>query len=76
MNIMLDRSGRIVVMDFGLAYPLDAEPITAAGAALGTLAYMSPEQNWSTKVHRKASTLETSRRCSWKRRFDPTTACK
>lgn len=43
-NIMLDKSGRAVIMDFGLAYQPDAEQITAEGEVLGTLAYLSPEQ--------------------------------
>ncbi len=43
-NIMLDTSGRAVIMDFGLAYQPDADQITAEGEVLGTLAYLSPEQ--------------------------------
>ena len=43
-NIMLDRSGRSVVMDFGLAHHPEVDHLTAPGEALGTLAYFSPEQ--------------------------------
>ena len=43
-NIMLDRLGRAVIMDFGLAYQPDSDQITAEGEVLGTLAYLSPEQ--------------------------------
>ncbi len=43
-NIMLDRSGRAVVMDFGLAYHPQSDEITAEDDVLGTLAYLSPEQ--------------------------------
>lgn len=49
-NVMLDRSGRVVVMDFGLAYRPDAEAMTASGEALGTLAYLSPEQARGERV--------------------------
>ncbi|HVQ30460.1 MAG TPA: serine/threonine-protein kinase, partial [Vicinamibacteria bacterium] len=42
-NIMVDRLGHPLVMDFGMAYRPGAQKLTAAGSVLGTLAYLSPE---------------------------------
>ena len=49
-NVLIDRDGRPVVTDFGLARAADvtetpdAEPITRSGAVVGTPGFMSPEQ--------------------------------
>src|SRR3984893_17952654 len=43
-NIMRDKAGRILVMDFGLARTLEGEGMTQTGALVGPMDYMSPEQ--------------------------------
>ncbi|MEK7795575.1 MAG: SUMF1/EgtB/PvdO family nonheme iron enzyme [Candidatus Hydrogenedentota bacterium] len=44
-NMMIDKTGRLRVMDFGLALPLsEATKLTQAGTTMGTAHYMSPEQ--------------------------------
>jgi len=41
-NIMQENSGRILVMDFGLARTMEGDHMTQTGALVGTMEYMSP----------------------------------
>ena len=45
-NLMLDRWGKLKVMDFGLARALGHQPITVAKTLVGSIYYASPEQIW------------------------------
>ncbi|TWT85527.1 Serine/threonine-protein kinase PrkC [Posidoniimonas polymericola] len=43
-NLLLDRSGRVWVTDFGLAKMINQDDMSRTGELLGTLRYMAPEQ--------------------------------
>ncbi|HTM41366.1 MAG TPA: tetratricopeptide repeat protein [Terriglobales bacterium] len=53
-NIMRDASGRIVVMDFGLARSLESDGMTQTGALIGTMEYMSPEQGLGQELDQRS----------------------
>ncbi len=43
-NIMLDKTGKVYVMDFGIARSISGTTLTDAKVMLGTLDFMAPEQ--------------------------------
>jgi serine/threonine protein kinase/Flp pilus assembly protein TadD len=49
-NLILDREGRLRILDFGLARLEGQESLTASGDLLGTVLYMSPEQARRKKI--------------------------
>jgi tRNA A-37 threonylcarbamoyl transferase component Bud32 len=53
-NIMIERSGRVKVMDFGIAKVEQGGNLTSTGLIMGTPNYMSPEQAKGLKVDARA----------------------
>jgi len=53
-NIMRDKTGRVLVMDFGLARTLGGDGMTQSGALIGTMEYMSPEQALAKELDQRS----------------------
>ncbi len=53
-NLMLDRWGKIKVMDFGLARAPGLQRITVAKTLVGSIYYASPEQIWGQTLDNRS----------------------
>ncbi len=53
-NVMVDGTGRVYLMDFGLARSVEETQYTQAGVVFGTLDYMSPEQATGHEVDHRS----------------------
>jgi eukaryotic-like serine/threonine-protein kinase len=53
-NVMQDPTGRVLVMDFGLARTLEGDGMTQTGALVGTMEYMSPEQALAKELDQRS----------------------
>ncbi|HEY4383992.1 MAG TPA: serine/threonine-protein kinase, partial [Ktedonobacteraceae bacterium] len=53
-NLMLDRWGKIKVMDFGLARATGLQRITVAKTLVGSIYYSSPEQIWGQTLDNRS----------------------
>ncbi|MBI2796514.1 MAG: protein kinase [Gemmatimonadetes bacterium] len=49
-NILIDKDGRVLVSDFGIARAMEEKSMTASGMIIGTPYFMSPEQCGGLKV--------------------------
>ncbi len=73
-NVMIDKQGRVAVMDFGIAHSAEAaglispdattgaqvaDELTRMGAVVGTPRYMSPEQARSEKLDNRSDLFTT-----------------
>ncbi|MCG8403670.1 MAG: protein kinase [Phycisphaerales bacterium] len=43
-NLLLNPDSRLIIADFGLAKPIESDPLTTSASLLGTAQYLSPEQ--------------------------------
>lgn len=50
-NLMITANGMVKITDFGLAFTVDKERLTASGTIMGTPAYMPPEQIQGGEPH-------------------------
>ena len=53
-NLMLDRRGKIKVMDFGLARATGQQKITVVKKLVGSIYYASPEQIWGQELDNRS----------------------
>jgi len=53
-NMLVDKKGRVKILDFGLAAIKGTDKLTKTGSTLGTLHYMSPEQTRGEEVDQRS----------------------
>ncbi|MFQ5641217.1 MAG: protein kinase [bacterium] len=53
-NILLEKSGRVKIVDFGLAKLKNVTRLTKESSTMGTLSYMSPEQIQGAEVDQRS----------------------
>ncbi len=53
-NILVEATGRVLVMDFGLARSIEDSELTQSGSLVGTMDYMSPEQALGKQVDQRS----------------------
>lgn len=53
-NIVIDESGHLKILDFGIAKIGDDSDLTATGSTIGTTSYMSPEQVQGKRLDRRS----------------------
>ena len=53
-NILIDKDGRVRILDFGLAKLKPDAMLTKTGSTVGTVAYMSPEQGQGMEVDQRS----------------------